>query len=115
MNRHESFDIAGREAWPLLRPGDTCWRTAAVDRVAFLVDGAVYFRAVKAAMKKARESITVMAWDFHARTRLEPDRPDPDCPDEIGPLLNHLATQKPGLNIRVLKWGMPLPMAITFP
>jgi phospholipase D1/2 len=85
------------------------------ERIAFLVDGATYFRAVKAAMKKAHESILILAWDFHTRTRLEPDRSASDCPDEIGPFLNHLARERPGLNIRVLKWGMPFPMAITFP
>lgn len=115
MNRHEPFDAAEAQAWPLLRPGDTCWRTASAERVAFLVDGAAYFRAVKAAMRKARESILIMAWDFHRGTRLEPENADSDCPDEIGALLNHLAAERPGLKIRVLKWGMPLPMAITFP
>src|SRR5215467_580941 len=114
MNRYESLDTTSGEAWPLLRPGDTCWRTARAERIAFLVDGAAYFRAVKAAMKKANQSIMIMAWDFHTRTRLEPDRPDPDFPDEIGALLNQLATQSPGLDIRVLKWGMPLPLAMNF-
>jgi phospholipase D1/2 len=115
MNRYQPFDTAPGEAWPLLRPNDTCSRIALAERIAFLVDGAAYFRAVKAAMKNARESIIIVAWDFHTRTRLEPDRVASDYPDEIGAFLNHLAAQRPGLDIRVLKWGMPLPMAITFP
>jgi phosphatidylserine/phosphatidylglycerophosphate/cardiolipin synthase-like enzyme len=114
MNILEQFDPAASSARPLLRPADTCWQIPTAGRVGFVVDGAAYFRAAKAAMKKARQSIFLMAWDFHAKTRLEPDRPE-SGPDEIGAFLNHLAAQNPHLRIRVLKWGMPLMMALPLP
>jgi phosphatidylserine/phosphatidylglycerophosphate/cardiolipin synthase-like enzyme len=65
----------------VLRPGETCWRTARADRVAFLVDNQAYFAAVAAALQKARRSILLLGWGFDPRTRLFPDGYDgPDDP-----------------------------------
>jgi phosphatidylserine/phosphatidylglycerophosphate/cardiolipin synthase-like enzyme len=58
----------------ILRDGDTCWRTAKADALAFLVDGADDFAAVKAAIAGARRSIWLLAWVFDPLTRLQPDR-----------------------------------------
>lgn len=98
----------------ILRDGDTCWRTAKADALAFLVDGADYFTAVKAAMKQARRSIWLLAWVFDPLTRLQPDQVarsgDPATADRLGLLLRRMAALHPGLDVRVLAWDMPFPI-----
>lgn len=98
-------------AWPLLRPGETCWRIERAERVAFLLDSAAYFAAAKAALLRAERSILLLGWDFDPRTRLRPDIAPSGAaqgpPDAIGPLLHWLAARRPDLEIRVLIWNMP--------
>lgn len=98
----------------ILRDGETCWRTARADALAFLIDGAEYFAAVKAAMLQARSSIWILAWVFDPLTRLEPDRVersgDPSTADRLGLLLRRMAALHPGLDVRILAWDMPFPI-----
>ena len=95
----------------VLRPGETCWRIEQADRMAFLVDGAAYFAAAKAAMLNARHSIWLLAWVFDPLTRLTPDRArrsgDPASADRLGLMLRRLAALNPALDVRVLAWDMP--------
>ncbi|MDO8297711.1 MAG: phospholipase, partial [Caulobacter sp.] len=95
----------------ILREGDTCWRTAKADALAFLVDGADYFAAVKAAMSGARRSIWLLAWVFDPLTRLAPDHAgrsgDPRTADRLGLLLRRMAALNPALDVRILAWDMP--------
>jgi phosphatidylserine/phosphatidylglycerophosphate/cardiolipin synthase-like enzyme len=96
----------------ILRPGDSCWRTARAGRAAFLVDTEAYFTAVFDALQKARRSVLLLGWGFDPRTRLFPDGYDgPDDPDEIGRILIELATARPELDIRLLIWRSALPIA----
>ena len=98
----------------ILRDGDTCWRTSRADALAFLIDGAEYFAAVKAAILNARRSIWILAWVFDPLTRLEPDRiersGDPTTADRLGLLLRRIAALHPGLDVRILAWDMPFPL-----
>ena len=63
--------------FPILKPGRNCWRIEHADRIAFLVDGAAYFRAFREVVKQARRSVLIMAWDIDSRVELvrehEPD------------------------------------------
>lgn len=96
----------------VLTPGETCWRTEAADRVAFLVDTEAYFTALYEAMQKARRSILILGWGFDPRARLFPDGYDgPDDPDEVGHVLLRLADERPELDIRLLIWKSALPIA----
>src|SRR5688572_8521031 len=101
----------------LLIPGDTCWRIDRADRVAFLVDGADYFAAVKAAMLSAKTSIWLLAWVFDPLTRFEPDKVersrDPQNPDRLGQMLRRLSALNPALDVRILAWDMPPIIAMT--
>ncbi len=93
--------------------GRNCWQTAHASRLAYLVDAAAYFRAFKAAALRAQHSILIIGWDVNSRTLLEyPDEADPDVPNELGPLLDHLASRRDGPHIRVLNWDSPLFYAI---
>ncbi|MDP1630907.1 MAG: phospholipase D-like domain-containing protein [Caulobacter sp.] len=98
----------------LLRDGDTCWRTATANGMAFLVDGAEYFTAVKAAVLSARQSIWLLAWVFDPLTRLQPDQiersGDPETADRLGLLLRRTAALNPAVDVRVLAWDMPFPL-----
>lgn len=98
----------------LLRDNDTCWRTDRADALAFLIDGAEYFAAVKAAMLRAKRSIWILAWVFDPLTRLEPDRVersgDPATADRLGLLLRRTAALNPAMDVRVLAWDMPFPL-----
>ncbi|MFZ4606311.1 MAG: phospholipase D-like domain-containing protein [Caulobacter sp.] len=98
----------------LLRDNDTCWRRDRSDALAFLIDGAEYFAAVKAAILKARHSVWILAWVFDPLTRLEPDRVersgDPATADRLGLMLLRIAALNPALDVRVLAWDMPFPL-----
>ena len=89
---------------PILEPGRTCWRVEETERLGVIVDGEDYFALAKAAMRRARRTIYLTAWDFDARIRLMPQTRRPRRPDRLGTLLNWLATTRPDLHIHVLKW-----------
>ncbi|HYE42768.1 MAG TPA: phospholipase D-like domain-containing protein [Caulobacteraceae bacterium] len=95
----------------LLQPGKTCWRTERAGRVALLVENAAYFRALLPALKKARKSITILGWQFDPRTRLDPYDSSPM--GEIGFMLRKMARENPDLDIRLLIWRSPLPIAFS--
>ncbi len=90
---------------PLLRPGETCWRTAKADRLAVIVDAADYFKVLKQAILQAEHSIMMLGWDFDARISLTCDARSQE-PDKIGKLLSMAANHNPGLNIYLLKWDL---------
>jgi phosphatidylserine/phosphatidylglycerophosphate/cardiolipin synthase-like enzyme len=96
----------------VLRPGDTCWRTARAERAAFLIDNEAYFTAVFEALQKARRSVLLLGWGFDPRTRMFPDGYDgPDDPDEVGRILVELARARPELDVRLLIWKSALPIS----
>src|SRR5689334_988446 len=97
---------ADRIPSPLLRPGETCWRTARADRLALIVDAAEYFAVVKAAVLKARHSVMLIAWDFDIRIRLDPDHEGGDTPDKRGAFIRWIARTRPDLRIYILKWNL---------
>ena len=105
--------LPSRAGWrSVLRPGETCWRVEEAGRAAALLDSAAYFAAARDAMLRARRSILLLGWGFDPRTRLRPGAegsgPAPELPDEVGPFLVALAARRPGLDVRVLIWDMPM-------
>ena len=96
----------------ILRPGETCWRTAPAGRAAFLIDIEAYFTAVFDALQTAKRSILLLGWGFDPRTRLFPDGYDgPEDPDEVGRILVQLARARPDLDIRLLIWKSAFPIS----
>jgi phospholipase D1/2 len=95
---------------PLLDPGRNCWKVAAADRAALVVDAADYYRHAKRAMLKAKRQILMIGWDFDTRIFLDredgPGEPTPGVPDELGPFIQWLAGNRPDLCIHILKWDM---------
>jgi len=94
----------GSEGRPILEAGRTCWRIEDTGRLGVIVDAEDYFTIAKTAMRRAKRSIYLTAWDFDARIRLTPQLRRPRRPDRLGTLLNWLATSRPDLHIHVLKW-----------
>ncbi|KRA66158.1 phospholipase [Caulobacter sp. Root655] len=99
----------------LLAPGSTCWRVETADRLALFIDNDEAFDALKAILLSARKSIWILAWVFDPLTRLDPDRVrksrDPQHVDRIGLLLRRQAALNPALDVRILVWDMPFPIA----
>lgn len=90
---------------PILDPPRNCWRIATAARLAFLIDGAAYFRALKDALLRARHRIFIVGWDFDSGIRLVPDADEPAAEPPLGTLLRELAEAHPGLHIHVLVWN----------
>ena len=98
--------IASPPAQSLFEPGRNCWRLEAAERIAFVIGAEIYFRAAKAAMRRARHSILLLAWGYHPRVRLEPGAENHDGPDTMCDLLEELVRTRPELEVRVLKWNL---------
>jgi phosphatidylserine/phosphatidylglycerophosphate/cardiolipin synthase-like enzyme len=83
------------------------------DRAAVLIDMAAYFDAAEIVMRSARRSIHLLNWSFEPDTLMHP-QPGCDGPesDRIANILIELARQ-PGLDVRLLCWDSPLPVAST--
>lgn len=56
----------------LLVPGRNCWRIERAHRLAFLIDAAAYFAAVRSDIAQAKRSVFILGWDFDSRIRLVP-------------------------------------------
>jgi phospholipase D1/2 len=96
----------------ILRPGQNCWRIARAERVAYLVDGAAYFAAFRAAAARAECSIFIIGWDVDSRTALVHAPPDDGLPDRLGDFLDALAERRRSLHIQVLDWDFAMLYAL---
>ena len=92
----------------ILRPGETCWRTAHADRFSRIVDGADYLKDVKSAMLRAKHRIMLIGWDFDYRTAFEADHASLQGPNHLGPFLHWLVWRRPDLQVYVLKSNLRL-------
>lgn len=88
----------------LFTPGSNCWRYEPYQRLAPLVDGEDYFRALRQACLRARSHIHILAWDFDSRLQLERDpHPDDPYPTQLRALLDYIARER-GVRVHVLVW-----------
>jgi len=89
---------------PILQTGQNCWRVEEVRRASFLIDGAAYFTAFRAAAIQAQQSILILGWDFDSRTRMLIDQEPDGFPDQIGNFFRELLRRHQRLQIYVLTW-----------
>ncbi|WP_162998045.1 phospholipase D-like domain-containing protein [Brevundimonas lutea] len=108
MADKERFGRLGKTA--MLEAGTTAWRVERADRVALLVDMDPYLTAAEAAMRQARRSIWFLNWAFDPDTPLTPEGPNGEA-ERMGAFLKRLAAEQPDLDIRILCWDAPLPVA----
>ncbi|HZP67950.1 MAG TPA: VTT domain-containing protein [Rudaea sp.] len=97
---------------PILEPGRNCWRIEAAHRLAFLVDGAACFGAMRKAFAAAQHSIELLAWDIDSRMRLVPQGANDGLPDELGPFFDALTRRRRGLRVRLLCWDYAMLYAL---
>ena len=103
-------NIQARQA--LLVPGRNCWRVERSHRVAFLIDGAAYFSAVRAAIARAQKSVFILGWDIDSRIRLVPRGAHDGFPEELGEFLNEVVKRRRGLQMHVLSWDFAMVFAM---
>lgn len=92
----------------ILQKGRTVWRLAHADRVAFLVDGESYYRAVAHALARARHSIFLLGWDAHSKIELLRGDEQDDLPAALGARLDAVLARNPQLQVHVLDWDYPV-------
>lgn len=92
----------------LLVPGQNCWRVETAHRVAVLVDGDAYFRAVRHAIAQARHSVFIVGWDIDSRVRLVPGGANDGLPEPLGDFLHTVVARRPSLRAWVLSWDFAL-------
>ncbi|MDB5863075.1 MAG: rane protein [Betaproteobacteria bacterium] len=102
----------GAEGKGLLVPGRNCWRIERANRLGFLVDGADYFKAVRAAIAQAQRSVFIVGWDIDSRIRLVPDGANDGLPEELGDFLNEVVKRRPHLRMYVLSWDFAMVFAM---
>ncbi len=76
------------------------------DRIAFLVDGATYYRAVAEAFESARQAIYILGWDVDSRIRLR--RGEDGDQETLGQLMDRLVQERPDLHIYILDWDFAM-------
>ncbi|WGM47112.1 Cardiolipin synthase B [Brevundimonas sp. NIBR10] len=98
----------------MLEAGSTCWRVERAPRATLLLDMEPYLAAAKGAMLRATRTIHFLNWAFDPDTVLDhaPDGPDSE-PESIGRFLRSMSELRPELDIRILCWKSPLPVAAT--
>ena len=96
----------------LLVPGRNCWRIERAHRLAFLIDAAAYFAAVRAAIAQARRSVFIVGWDFDSRIRLVPQGADDGYPEELGQFLKEVVKRQRALQMYVLAWDFVMVFAM---
>ena len=92
----------------ILEAGRNCWRLDPADRAAFLIDGAVYYRAFREAAIQAERSIMILGWDFDSRIRMLSDEESDGFPPRLGDFLQALLARRRTLHIHVLIWDFHL-------
>jgi phosphatidylserine/phosphatidylglycerophosphate/cardiolipin synthase-like enzyme/membrane protein DedA with SNARE-associated domain len=92
-------------------PGRNCWRIERAHRLAFLVDGAAYFAAVRSAIARARRSVHILGWDFDTRIRLVPHGAQDGYSEELGEFLKEVVKRHRHLHMYVLSWDFAMVFA----
>ncbi|MBA4141958.1 MAG: VTT domain-containing protein [Nitrosospira sp.] len=92
----------------ILKPGSNCWRIEQAERVAFLVNGAAYFRAFRETVKQAQRSVLIMAWDIDSRLELIREHEPDGFPIKLSDFLANVLDRNDQLDIHVLNWDFPM-------
>jgi phosphatidylserine/phosphatidylglycerophosphate/cardiolipin synthase-like enzyme/uncharacterized membrane protein YdjX (TVP38/TMEM64 family) len=85
--------------------GKNCCSISRANRAAFLVDGEVYFSALKSALERAQRFIFIAGWQLDSRFRLDPRKAASPC---FGDFLHDLVRRNRKLRIYVLLWDFAM-------
>lgn len=111
MKSDFSYPIAPHDQ-TLLQAGRNCWRIEPADRIAFLIDGADYFKAFYEAVAKAQRSILIVGWDINSRVRLLREERPGEYPAQLGDFLNAVVAGRKELHAHVLIWDFAMIYAL---
>jgi phospholipase D1/2 len=89
---------------PVAIEGQNCWRRPPARRVAFLIDGENYYKALEAALERAERQVFILGWDFHRETKIAPSAEGHEAGLGIMELLERVVAAKPHLRVHVLDW-----------
>ena len=92
----------------LFEPGKNCWRVERAERVAFLIDGAAYFRALHAAITRAQSCIIIVNWEIDGAFELIRDGSEGRWPTRLCDLLNAVIRERRNLRVYVLDWDFAM-------
>jgi phosphatidylserine/phosphatidylglycerophosphate/cardiolipin synthase-like enzyme/uncharacterized membrane protein YdjX (TVP38/TMEM64 family) len=96
----------------LLVPGRNCWRIEHARRLAFLIDGAAYFKALRSSIARAKRSVYILGWDIDSRIHLVPHGANDGLPEALGDFLNEVVKRQRGLRMYVLTWDFAMVFAL---
>ena len=94
-----------------IEPQSSVWRFARASRAHVVIDAADYYAVMQQAMRRAKQLIHLIGWDFDTRMRLGQGRrfwnlPRKEInPARLGAYVIWLCDRTPGLQVRVLKWN----------
>ncbi len=102
------------ECRKILSPGRNCWQIRRAEKVAFLIDGANYFRALYQSLPLAEAQIMILSWDIYSRLQLIPpeEKSATGLPTALEDLLNHLLREKSDLRVKILNWDFAMMFAL---
>ncbi len=92
----------------ILVEGDTVWQIATAERLAFLIDPAEYFAALREALGRAERSVMILAWVIDSQLRLVRNGDADEQPAKLVDFLTHLVEKRPDLHIRIACWDHSL-------
>jgi phosphatidylserine/phosphatidylglycerophosphate/cardiolipin synthase-like enzyme/uncharacterized membrane protein YdjX (TVP38/TMEM64 family) len=107
----------GRNDWPSRPPGwlDRVEWLAHAQRLAPLVDGIEYFRALRESLIRARRRVILIGWDLHSEIDLLRGREAEEAierdgyPVRLADLLERIVSENDSLRVSILIWeGSPL-------
>lgn len=97
------------ETSSILIEGESCWCRARSDRVGFLLDSESYFAALRDAIRQARRSIWIVAWDIESRVELvRGEREDDGWPVRLKEVLLEALRENEELEIHILVWDFSM-------
>jgi phospholipase D1/2 len=94
----------------MLRKGHNTWRVEVAERLAFLVDGEAYFGALRRALRHARHSVLVAAWEIDDHMSLDPRAREESS--RLGDVLRSHLEERPSLHVHVLAWDFAMIYAV---
>lgn len=89
----------------IVRAGANCWHVDRADRFRCVQDADEYFRLLRQALLRARDTVFILGWDILAAVDLHPAAPPRDgAPTRLDELLAFIARRRPQLQCYVLIW-----------
>ena len=91
----------------IVAPPRNCWCEERATRFHAIQDGD-YFRHVRQALLRARDTVFILGWDITGSIDLIPGAPDDGAPRHLDALIAHIARRRRHLRVYILIWDYAL-------